>query len=249
MQEVSSAGHARIKQLRSDSREKPCTSFRQIEPVLETHFTRRDKAQPLIDEAPFVRRMQNEPVETLRARPVDDPLQHERGHPSSPPFPLGKDVDDDGVAPFGNRDLVTRFGGRMWQDAAQLNAGSGDDLVRKSFRSREPPDIFAGLKHLPQPDFAPRAVGIEEPIGQQSHLPEHPGAMKRNDFDIGEANLKTRRRHEPELLLLARGRNRPHAERGTQVWDETFGKLDGVAGRRCDHSGQVKFASSGKSWK
>ena len=125
----------------------------------------------------------------------------------------------------------------MRQNAPELDADASHDLIAQFVRPGQPADVFAALKHLADTRFASRPVSFEKRLGHEPHFLEHPGAVRCDQSgigDAGEANLEPRRRHEAELLSLRGGRNRLHIsltpERGAEMRDEAFRKLDRVAG-------------------
>jgi hypothetical protein len=75
--------------------------------------------------------------------PRDDFFHQKSGDSVTPPIWLGEDVEDDGVATIGDCDRAVGFTDWMWQDASELNAGTGDDFVRQIGRTAEPADVFA----------------------------------------------------------------------------------------------------------
>jgi hypothetical protein len=68
-------------------------------------------------------------VETLGASPVNKALHQERGEPAPSPIRLGKDIDNDGMTALSDGDLTTRFADWMRQNAPELDADAGHDLI------------------------------------------------------------------------------------------------------------------------
>ena len=90
--------------------------------------------------------MQNQSIEFLFARPIDNAFEQELAHAASAPFRFGEDIDDESVPAFRQSAHV----GRMRERMAKLHAGACNYLARRIDWTGQPANIFAARKKFPQ---------------------------------------------------------------------------------------------------
>ena len=114
--------------------------------------------------------MENEPVDLLGLRPVDDFLHEQTGDAATSPFRFREHVHDRALPAFANRHVIDR----PWQDPLQLNAGPADNQFRLISRSRKPADIIAACE--PFLETGPRfgAQNFKGVARNAAHVLKHP---------------------------------------------------------------------------
>ena len=97
----------------------------------------------------------------------------------------------------------------MRRNFAQLNAGTGNDLFGFIFKTGEPADIFAALKHALNCLEGLIAERFKQFRRQLAHVLKHASTMPADQFEIGdcgEANLEIVR-HRATVQRSTRLRN------------------------------------------